>query len=204
VGTAGTTALRRLLFLGGVAQPRRQFASMALRVTTTTDTLEAEGKLIDAIKALPGTDMTTETVSSFYWWDGGVQHDDERRISFGSERLLDDILAEVGKAHNYDVPMIVADGSDAASLYWKGMLSVGSADGAAALADRLVAGRLVACAQVSSDGSVALKTTAKAKPAVDRMVGQPVAWVPIEGNRPYLDWLDEETRAAAGSEESCA
>lgn len=100
MGTAGTTALRRLLFLGGVAQPRRQFASMALRVTTTTDTLEAEGKLIDAIKALPGTDMTTETVSSFYWWDGGVQHDDERRISFGSERLLDDILAEVGKAHN--------------------------------------------------------------------------------------------------------
>ena len=68
-----------------------------------------------------------------------------------------------------------------------------------ALAEKLAASRLVACAQVSG-ASIAVKTTAKAKADVEALMPG-VQWTPIEGNKPYLDWLDEETREAA--EKAC-
>ena len=53
----------------------------------------------------------------------------------------------VGAAHNYDVPMIIADapGKPAGARYWKGIIS--PAANAAALAESLAGSRLVACAQ---------------------------------------------------------
>ena len=53
----------------------------------------------------------------------------------------------VGAAHNYDVPMIIADAPDdpAGTGYWKGIIS--PADDAVALAESLASSRLVACAQ---------------------------------------------------------
>lgn len=53
----------------------------------------------------------------------------------------------VGAAHNYDVPMIIADapGVPAGAGYWKGIIS--PAANAAALAESLAGSRLVACAQ---------------------------------------------------------
>uniref|UniRef100_A0A7S2N6D7 Uncharacterized protein n=1 Tax=Haptolina brevifila TaxID=156173 RepID=A0A7S2N6D7_9EUKA len=169
-------------------------AARLLRVTTTTDTKLAEEALHTAIADLSATEMTSEVVSSYYWWDGGVQNDEEVRLSFTTEQSLEATLAKIGSAHNYDVPMIIADSSDVTSPYWKGLFNV-DVGRATELADVLVKGRLVACAQVTADGSVALKTTAKAKVAVEKIV-ETVTWVPIEGNKPYMDWLDEETRNA--------
>ena len=197
----GTISLSSRLFfgVGGILQAVSgsstvRSANRLLRITTTTDTKQAEKSLLAAIEALPATHIQSEIISSYYWWDGGVANDHERRLSFSTEQSLDATLAKIGSAHNYDIPMIIAESLDAAtSPYWKGVFSVNE-EHAAKLANELVKGRLVACAQVASNGSVALKTTAKAKAAVEKIVD--VSWVPIEGNKLYMDWLDEETRDA--------
>ena len=103
----------------------------------------------------------------------------------------------VRREHNYDVPMIIAEDRDESSPYWKGIVTAGDA----LLAQELAGSRLVACAQVAQDGSIALKTTSRAKDAVTRMVPE-ITWTPINGNTPYLDWLDAETHVAASQQSS--
>jgi len=170
-------------------------ASSPLRCTTTTDNQAAEDKLRVAIGKLPaGTEVLREEIKAYYWWEGEVQNDPEIRLTFDTIAPLPEVVDAIAAAHNYDVPMIIADSANDASLHWKGLLSGGSE--AAVLAERLAASRHVACAQVASDGLLAIKTTAKAKAAVEALVPG-VSWVPIEGNGPYMTWLDEETRAAA-------
>lgn len=94
--------------------------------------------------------------------------------------------------------MIIADDAGSAddAPYWKGVL----AEGGSALAESLASSRLVACAQVGGDGALAVKTTAKAKGAVDKLAPA-IRWTPIVGNVDYLEWLDAETREAA--EKAC-
>ena len=123
-----------------------------------------------------------------------MQNDDEKRVAFTAERPLDVVLEAIGGSHNYDVPMIIAD-APAPTGHWKG--SIAASDAAASLAKTLAGSRLVACAQIAPDGTLAVKTTAKAKAAVDALSPTPVEWVPIVGNQPYLDWLETETREAA-------
>ena len=54
-------------------------------------------------------------------------------------------------------------------------------------------------AQVGADNSVAVKTTSKARAAVSARLDAEPEWVPIVGNKPYLAWLDAETREAANA-----
>ena len=128
-----------------------------------------------------------------------MQHDEERRLSFSTELPLSEVIAKIGAEHNYDVPMLIADSADDATTcpYLKGTLSQATPE----LAEKLAASRLVACAQVTAGGSLAVKTTQKARPAVEKLVPE-VAWSAIDGNAPYLEWLDTETRDAAAK--SCA
>ena len=208
-------------------------AVMVLRVTTTTDTLDAETKILTAIEALGGKSVVREEIESYYCmhspstlcpvshaifqsltssrmsrvpytgWEGEVQNDDEKRVAFTTERPLEDVLSLIGSSHNYDVPMIIADTSKP-TAHWRGSITAGG--DAASLAQTLARSRLVACAQITPDGNVAIKTTAKAKAAVEALAPSPVEWVPIVGNQPYLDWLDTETREAverASREQAC-
>ena len=121
-------------------------------------------------------------------------------------------MSVVAAAHNYDVPMIVGEtvgaGVDAASdaQHWKGTIAGGAQ--ANSLASSLAASRLVACAQVSADGTVAVKTVHAAIPLVQKAVqtavgaadAPPIQWVPIVGNEDYLKWVTEETKVEACGE----
>ena len=93
--------------------------------------------------------------------------------------------------------------------HWKGVIHGG--DRAASLAASLAGSRLVACAQVSEDGTLAVKTV---RGAVERVVQRvrreakadgvptpPMAWVPIVGNDAYLKWVAEETKVDDQDEE---
>ena len=196
---ATATRAARLLLLGGSLSPRRVLCTMrgsnSLRVTTTTDTPEAEQKLLEAVGSFAASQsVLRESIHSFYWWEGQVQSDPELRLSFETSLPLEDVLMHVGAAHNYDVPMIIADTVDAGSAHWKGIIA--TSDDGSVLAERLAASRLVACAQVASDGSVMVKTTAGAKAAVAERAQRPVQWVPITGNSPYLSWLETEVAAS--------
>ena len=206
VGLAVTALSTRLLaFTAGLAgRGRALHASMvsasstSQRVTTTTDGIEAEKALLTAITALGGSAITQEEILSFYWWEGSVQNDAEKRLSFDCDKPLSDILQTLGAVHNYDVPMIIAD-SETPSSYLKGLIN---SEDASELATQLARSRLVACAQVSPGGSsLAVKTTAKAKAAVEALVPS-IKWTHITGNTPYLDWLDAETREAVDKSEA--
>ena len=167
-------------------------STLPLRVTTTTDTPEAEATLLDAIKQLGSSDVVSESIRSFYWWEGAVQNDEEIRLSFSTEKPFDQVLSAIGDAHNYDVPMIIADSGDHGGTYLKGFLAPET--DATDIAATLAASRLVACAQVKvTDNALAVKTTAKARAAVEKLAPS-MLWTPIVGNPAYLAWLDEETK----------
>ena len=183
--TAATTRLSRVLLLGGglgcsSVSRAAAMASNPLRCTTTTDTQAAEEKLRVAIGMLPaGKEVLREEIKAYYWWEGAVQNDPEVRLTFDTVASLPEVVDAIAAAHSYDVPMIISDSSNQEALHWKGLLSGGS--GASELAERLAASRHVACAQVAADGSLAVKTTAKAKAAVEALAPG-VRWVPIEGS----------------------
>merc|ERR1711981_783097 len=144
------------------------------RVATTTDTQDAAAKLLKAIDGLHGSDVLQEKIHSFYWWEGKVASEEEVRLSFNTTRPLDEVLSAVGSVHNYDVPMIIGDTIVGDRHwhwweYWKGLYAPVEPEMAMKLAEELAASRLVACAQVASDGSVAVKTSAKAKAALEAL-----------------------------------
>mmetsp|Transcript_14753 Transcript_14753/g.49649 ORF Transcript_14753/g.49649 Transcript_14753/m.49649 type:complete len:307 (-) Transcript_14753:928-1848(-) len=171
-----------------------------LRVTTTEESSSAADRLCEALGF--AAQVTREEIHSFYWWEGAVQSEPEVRISFETSEPFESVLRAVEAAHSYDVPMILADTSDKGAAHWKGDIRPldGGAEAGAALAERLAASRLVACAQVAPDGSIAVKTVASARLAVARAAeeegGGAVAWSPVTGNTAYLRWLEEECVAA--------
>ena len=65
-----------------------------LRVTTTTDSPEAEEKIVAALSGLPGASasLCREQIQSYYWWDGSVQDDAERRLCFDTDASLETVL----------------------------------------------------------------------------------------------------------------
>merc|ERR1712232_979205 len=93
------------------------------------------------------------------------QSDVEYRVSFTTDSTFERVLEAVGSVHNYDTPMIVADTADATSGHCKGLI----AEGGNGLAEKLAATRLVACAQGTVDGTIAVKTTADSKAAVEQL-----------------------------------
>ena len=57
--------------------------------------------------------------------------------------------------------------------------------------------RLVACAQASADGLLAVKTLKRCKALVEKMAeatATSVSWRAIGGNEGYLKWLEEECK----------
>ena len=96
-------------------------------------------------------------------------------------------------------------GGDGAAdaTHWKGVIAGGAH--ADALASSLAASRLVACAQVSADGILHLKTVSGAREPIGEHVNRdaaaagveppPIMWRPIVGNAAYLEWVTAETRA---------
>ena len=162
----------------------------ALTVITTTDSAAAARKLRDAVVAgeLAGS-VREETIRSFFWWEGQVQNESETRLSFDTAMPFSAASKVVLEAHNYDVPMVIAS-ADGPSKYWKGVIQGGDEK----LAESLAASRLVACAQLGGS-ELAVKTVAAARIAVDaKLHGKTILWQPIQGNQPYLDWLDTETK----------
>jgi uncharacterized protein involved in tolerance to divalent cations len=162
---------------------------------TTADGAEAVTKLKLKLAELGAQNVQTSRIQSFYWWTGKVQNEAEELISFESSRPFDEIVAAVCVAHSYDTPMIVSESDDAQSSYWKGTVDGGTA----AMAQALTEARLVACAQLSAS-TLTVKTVADAKALIAAKLGSiPVAWQPINGNRPYLDWMSAETDPALRS-----
>lgn len=194
--------------------------SQMTRVVTTTNDVEVETKIKDAVvssKMLEGQcDVTCEPIKSYYWWEDKIQTDDEVshfvasppmhlmvnliidhahcaqiRISFETSSTFQKVLEVVSGCHNYKVPMIIAESNDSASTHWKGEIEHGSEE----LATELLQLRLVACAQLSNEGNLVLKTQATARAPIETRLGNrvKVQWAPITGNTAYLDWLVAET-----------
>eukprot|EP00316_Scyphosphaera_apsteinii_P025767 CAMPEP_0119321648 /NCGR_PEP_ID=MMETSP1333-20130426/55978_1 /TAXON_ID=418940 /ORGANISM="Scyphosphaera apsteinii, Strain RCC1455" /LENGTH=135 /DNA_ID=CAMNT_0007328661 /DNA_START=107 /DNA_END=511 /DNA_ORIENTATION=+ len=132
--------------------------SVRSTIITTTDNPEAEQHIVTAVRNSLQAEVRAETIMSYYWWDGKVQNDAERRLSFDTSHAFETAMDVVSKAHNYDVPMIITAVSEGGE-HWKGTIAPATAELAAALAGS----RLVACAQLDADGSLAVKTTAEAK-----------------------------------------
>lgn len=104
-----TTLPARLLLLGlgraaclsGGARATAAFGTTSSpnmwRVTTTTDADDAEKKLLASVSTLGGRDVEQERIVSYYWWEGKVQNDEERRLSFTVEKPFAEVLDVVGK-----------------------------------------------------------------------------------------------------------
>ena len=208
-----TAAVARLVVLSGTVRlvhgARASMPSGLLRVTTTTDAVQAREKIEAAVSAAGLADdkgVGREEIRSFYWWEGAVQDDTETRLHFSTAADFSRVVSVVSAAHNYDVPMIIGEAAEGEAAggagekeaaHWKGVVAAGA--NAASLASALAASRLVACAQVSSDGTVHVKTVKGAIEAVGALVRKDAAaatvtWKPIVGNTPYLDWVTEETK----------
>ena len=163
----------------------------------TTAAEESGTALRLQLTELGAQNVQTARIQSFYWWDGKVQNEAEELISFESARPADELIALVGALHPYDTPMLITESDDEQSNYWRGQIDGGSA----ALAQALAEARLVACAQLSAS-TLSVKTVAGAKAQIESTLGGggvAVAWHPIMGNTPYLDWIRVETAPALRS-----
>ena len=149
----GTRPVTRLLLLsslrgssvrGSLRTAMAMPSPPVLRVTTTEESSSAAERLCEALGF--ATQVTREEIHSFYWWEGAVQSEPEVRVSFETSEPFESVLRAVEAAHSYDVPMILADTSDKGAAHWKGVIRPLDG-GAKALAERLAASRLVACAQ---------------------------------------------------------
>ncbi|OLQ04611.1 hypothetical protein AK812_SmicGene12287 [Symbiodinium microadriaticum] len=172
----------------------RPFAAMAstpITVLTTEDAVDKAAKIVEASKVLEA-EATTEEVKSYYWWEGKVNFYPEWRVALKTAAPFSEVEEVVTRAHSYDLPMIIYDLPEppAEPAYWKGVLAMGGEE-AVRVAEKLVAKRIVACAQASAT-SLAVKTVARCKPLVEAQAGQSVRWTSIGGNAGYLKWLEEE------------
>ncbi|CAE7715859.1 unnamed protein product, partial [Symbiodinium sp. KB8] len=167
----------------------RPFAAMAstpITVLTTEDAVDKAAKIVEASKVLEA-EATTEEVKSYYWWEGKVNFYPEWRVALKTAAPFSEVEEVVTRAHSYDLPMIIYDLPEppAEPAYWKGVLAMGGEE-AVRVAEKLVAKRIVACAQASAT-SLAVKTVARCKPLVEAQAGQSVRWTSIGGNAGYLN-----------------
>jgi len=166
-------------------------------VVTTTDKKEVATALAAAVENTNlGSDMLVEDIQSFYWWKGDVQDEGEIRLSFKSTVDFAQVEKVIAGAHNYETPMIIQHVTGE-SPYWRGDIDACTAQ----VASDLAAKRLVACAQLTKAGErsglLSVKTVTAAKPHIEKFLetqGMRVRWTPITGNKPYLDWVGEETK----------
>mmetsp|Transcript_99325 Transcript_99325/g.280338 ORF Transcript_99325/g.280338 Transcript_99325/m.280338 type:complete len:239 (-) Transcript_99325:37-753(-) len=180
-------------------------AAMPITVFTTEDAEEKAAKVASAAKAECAADVSIDVVKSYYWWDGAVQFDPEWRVAASTEEPFEKIRDGIAKAHSYDLPMIIYDleAAPAEHKYWKGQVNCSDEEGATKLAKALVERRVVACAQATSEGALAVKTVADCKAHVDEAVAPAsMQWSAIGGNEGYLQWLKDECKAAAKTEAS--
>jgi len=163
---------------------------------------EKAAKVADAAKAFDAdaAEVSTEEIKSYYWWEGKVNFDPEWRVAVGTSKPFADVRAAIEAAHSYDTPMIIYDlpaGETMEGKYWKGIVACGDEEKATDLAKKLVEARVVACAQATPAGTLAIKTTGGCKQrVVEACAGSSVDWAEIGGNESYLKWLDEECAAA--------
>eukprot|EP00928_Gymnodinium_smaydae_P088808 TRINITY_DN72855_c0_g1_i1.p1 TRINITY_DN72855_c0_g1~~TRINITY_DN72855_c0_g1_i1.p1 ORF type:complete len:236 (-),score=39.24 TRINITY_DN72855_c0_g1_i1:161-868(-) len=187
-------ALRRQALLSGT----RNLSNLTnmtkpIVVATTEDSDDKANKVAEAAKALEGAAVNIETIQSYYWWEGKVQFDPEWRVVVTTTSPFDASQAAIEKAHSYDTPMIIYDLDEvpADHVYWRGVIDCGEPDAATALAKTLVEHRVVACAQATSAGHLAVKTVASCKGKVAE-AAPAVKWSAIGGNADYLKWLVDE------------
>jgi periplasmic divalent cation tolerance protein len=95
------------------------------QVVTTTDSQDEATRLASGIVAdRLGACVQVMPVTSFYRWDGKVQHDAELRlvIKTAADRL-DPLIAYLQDHHSYDVPQITATEIVAGSADYLGWIT---------------------------------------------------------------------------------
>eukprot|EP00929_Paragymnodinium_shiwhaense_P009672 TRINITY_DN113932_c0_g1_i1.p1 TRINITY_DN113932_c0_g1~~TRINITY_DN113932_c0_g1_i1.p1 ORF type:complete len:251 (-),score=48.55 TRINITY_DN113932_c0_g1_i1:153-839(-) len=214
---------RCLAIVSAVSSATVPLQARATLLSTTTADKAAASKLTATLTEKFGAGISAThmaDIQSYYWWEGAVQDEPEIRLDVTSAIAFADLRAAMEAVHPYDVPMIIAeagsellDGQKPAARYVRGTLELPATPGnpAESIAKALVADRLVACAQVEKPSDkqavrLAVKTlvaqrsriTERAREASGRMVD--VKWVPILGNQPYLDWVDENVVPTAAGQ----
>lgn len=173
---------------------------MPLTVLTTEDSPEKAAKVAEAAKVGGTTSVSTDEVKSYYWWEGKVNFDPEWRVAVTTTDPFTSICDVISKSHSYDLPMIIYDIEGEAPVdntYWKGVLTCTDEKAATELAKVLVEQRLVACAQATPTGGLAVKTVIRCKGRVEESAAPAtVTWSAISGNEGYLKWMVEECVAA--------
>mmetsp|Transcript_93610 Transcript_93610/g.260621 ORF Transcript_93610/g.260621 Transcript_93610/m.260621 type:complete len:176 (+) Transcript_93610:186-713(+) len=170
-----------------------------ISVLTTEDSKEKAGKIRDAVASLEDAASEVEEVRSYYWWEEKVNFDPEWRVKVTTASGFPAVCECISKAHSYDLPMIIYDLPEAAEgcQHWKGVVACADEAAAIELAQGLVEKRVVACAQATAQGGLAVKTVAACKDKVEALAGTgAVAWSAIGGNEGYLKWLEDECTAA--------
>merc|ERR1712232_795494 len=122
----------------------------------------------------------------------------EIRLSFDTSAPFATIQQAVEKVHNYDVPMIIYEPSEAASPYLRGELSFPSVTEAEKKAALLINVHSAACVQLLGT-TASIKTTRKKQSEVDALLGSGLSWVSIGGNPAYMTWFDDETAGTSAS-----
>ncbi len=81
-----------------------------LQVVTTTDSEETAAELArGVVRAGLGACVQVAQVRSFYVWDGEAQDDPEWQLQVKtSAGRSDELIAQLRREHNYDVPEIIA------------------------------------------------------------------------------------------------
>lgn len=219
LGFQGGVALLRGLVAGAVPLQAR-----ATWTHTTTADKAAADRITSAVVGKFGAridEIRTANIRSYYWWDGGVQDEAEVRGDINSGVPFAELRDAIARVHPYDVPMIIAEapvellqGSQPAARYVRGvfeLVGLMALDGTPErVADSLVAKRLVACAQVETSKNpevarLAFKTVVCHRDEITQIVRRSAGprlsldWVPIFGNQPYLDWIDENVGACAAA-----
>jgi len=97
--------------------------SAFLVYVTTGDSIEAKRIGRDVVAArLAACANVHDAVSSFYWWEGAVQEDNEAVLILKTTAgLVDALTAKIVALHEFDCPCVVAlpiEGGNPAFLDW--------------------------------------------------------------------------------------
>uniref|UniRef100_A0A7S4UWE4 Uncharacterized protein n=1 Tax=Alexandrium monilatum TaxID=311494 RepID=A0A7S4UWE4_9DINO len=149
----------------------------------------------------------TSSVRSFYWAEKAIREEQEVRTLLDSEVPFLELRRLVESVHPYELPMIVsaAHGGpliakrESLEKYLMGAVDVNetTAEEAEMIAKELVQIRYVACSHVEKledkedTHRVTVKTTAGSRTHIVREFGGlDFEWTPLQGNRPFLQWVE--------------